>query len=194
MATSITLACPFVFIVKEPNTTLAAPPMPGASILPSGDCTRPSGIRRGTPNSRSAVARPERPCRRWPRAPRCQSVGWSLSISVSFIHGGQPRPSVSRASFSAPGVLGVLAVSNKMPGCGVSPVVVSGLAIGGLAGHARMMGRPKATRNQPSNGCVSASKRHSRGQGRSQPPNVTNAILLETYRSHCSHSLRGFQR
>src|SRR6185437_8185182 len=34
---------------------------------------------------------------------------------------------------------------------------------------------------------------HSRGQGRSQPPNVTNASLLETYEFHSSHSLRRSQ-
>jgi hypothetical protein len=34
---------------------------------------------------------------------------------------------------------------------------------------------------------------HSRGQGRSQPPNVTNASLLETYRFLSSHSLRKSQ-
>jgi hypothetical protein len=35
---------------------------------------------------------------------------------------------------------------------------------------------------------------HSLGRGRYQPPNVTNASLLETYRFHSSHSLRGSQR
>jgi hypothetical protein len=35
---------------------------------------------------------------------------------------------------------------------------------------------------------------HLLGQGRSQPPNVTNASLLETYGFHTSHSLHGFQR
>jgi hypothetical protein len=35
---------------------------------------------------------------------------------------------------------------------------------------------------------------HSRSQGRSQPPNITNASLLVTYRFHRSHVLRGFQR
>jgi hypothetical protein len=35
---------------------------------------------------------------------------------------------------------------------------------------------------------------HSWRQGRSQPPDVTNASLLETYRFHSSHSLRRSQR
>src|SRR5215471_14252351 len=35
---------------------------------------------------------------------------------------------------------------------------------------------------------------HSRGQGRFQPPNVTNAGILKTYEFHSSHSLRGLQR
>src|SRR5229473_2679553 len=34
---------------------------------------------------------------------------------------------------------------------------------------------------------------HSLGQGRAQPPNITNASLLETYRFHSSHSLRRSQ-
>jgi hypothetical protein len=35
---------------------------------------------------------------------------------------------------------------------------------------------------------------HSWGQDRFQPPNVTNASLLETYRFHSSHNLRASQR
>jgi hypothetical protein len=34
---------------------------------------------------------------------------------------------------------------------------------------------------------------HSLGQGRFQQPNVTNASLLETYKFHSLHNLRGFQ-
>jgi hypothetical protein len=34
---------------------------------------------------------------------------------------------------------------------------------------------------------------HSLGRGRYQPPNITNASLLETYRFHSSHSLRRSQ-
>jgi len=39
----------------------------------------------------------------------------------------------------------------------------------------------------------SAPEPHSLGQGRSQPPNVTNANLLETYGFHSLHCLRGSQ-